>query len=188
MRPAAALGTLLLAAAPLWAQEDLPPGYPPRMGEITGTLGGKDVTWETFDFSVGAFDASAQATRDGESGEVTLRLIGHRPGAPDSRRMRAVIRGSFGASLRLGAARDPEIAIYRGAEWDGPRLTSEGQTVELVIDSIGPEVSDSYSRRVTGHASARLCPKAWLLKSCQEVVLRFDTDVQIDGTVPVQRH
>jgi hypothetical protein len=187
MRPAAALGTLLLAAAPLWAQDDLPPGYPPKMGEISGTLGGKAVAWETFDFSIGAFDASAQATQDGASGEVTLRLVGHRPGEPDNRQMRATIEGSFGPALRPGAAADVEIAIYRGADWDGPRLTSAGQNAELVIDSIGPKVADSYSRRVTGHASARLCPKNWLLKSCQDVVLRFDTDVQIDGTLPIER-
>ena len=57
-------------------REDLPPGYPPKMGEITGTLGGKPVAWETFDYSIGAFDASAQARADWNTRVISLSLMG----------------------------------------------------------------------------------------------------------------
>lgn len=193
MRFAAAIGILLLAAAPTTAQvvvdggEDLPANYPPKMGDITGTLDGKPVAWATYDFSIGAFDASAGATSDWDTKVVNLQIIGYTPGDPQNDRMRVRLKGDFGTILRPGPATAAvEIAILRTRDWDGARLTSEGNRAELVIDSIGPKVPDSYSRHMTGHASAELCPKKWLFKSCKTIELRFDTDVQIDGEMTIE--
>ncbi|MCF1709697.1 hypothetical protein L0V05_12825 [Tabrizicola sp. J26] len=200
MRFAAAIATVLLAAAPVSAQvvvvdgeemrltkEDLPEGYPPKMGDVTGTLDGKPVAWETYDFSVGAFDASAGATSDWETKVISVRIIGYTPGDPDSDKMLLRLQGDFGTVLRPGpASGNVEIAILREKDWDGAQLTSAGKRAELVIDSIGPKVPDSYSRHVTGHASAQLCPKKWLFKSCKDIELRFDTDMQVGSELPIE--
>lgn len=164
---------------------DMGPDYPPKMGGITGTMGGKPMSWETFDFSIGAFDASAWADADWETKEVSARMMGYKPGLPDDLRGRIYIEGDFGKALRTGAALNPVVEIYRGDDRDGPRLTSEGQRAEFVIDSIGPKVEDSYSRRVTGHVTARLCAKDWPLKPCQDITLRFDTNMQMGSTLAV---
>lgn len=167
------------------SEMDMGPDYPPKMGEISGTMGGKPVAWETFDFSIGAFDASAWADSDWETKEVSAHLMGYRPGLPDDMRGRIFIEGDFGKTLRTGAALNPVVEYLRGDAIDGPRLSSAGQTVEFVIDSIGPKVEDSYSRRVTGHVTARLCPVDWPLKSCKDITLSFDTDMQLGSVLEV---
>lgn len=192
----AALMLTLALGAPLAAQtgiempltrEDLPPGYPPKMGEITGTLGGKPVAWETFDYSIGAFDASAQARADWNTRVISLSLMGMKPGKPDDDRQRIWIEAEFGTTLQLGPSLGAaKVRLLRGKDIEGPRLVSEGATAEVVLDSIGPKMADSYSRHMTGHVSARLCPVGWLFRKCQDVTLRFDTDVQIDGDFPIK--
>jgi hypothetical protein len=184
MRIAPALALMLWAGVAssqvaLEVHEDPGPGYPPKMGRISGTLAGKPVAWETYDFSIGAFDASAWADRDWETKAVTARLTGYKPGDPDEMRQRIHIRGGFGLALRTGAAEAPLVEILRGKDFDGPRLSSKGQRAEVVIDSIGPKVEGSYSRQVTGRASARLCPVEWLFKSCQDIEVTFDTQMQM---------
>lgn len=169
--------------------EDLPPGYPPKMGALTGTLAGAPAEWQTYDFSIGAFDASAQASADWQSGEVSVLLIGYPPGAPQADAGRLWVSGDFGQSLRRGAAQAPEVMLVQGKDRDGPRLTSQGQTAELVIDTIGPARPDSYSRRVTGRIRARLCPQGYAagaaLPDCADLALRFDTDLQVSSTLPI---
>jgi hypothetical protein len=188
---------VLALAAPALAQTDgvetaiteadLPPGYPPKMGDISGTLGGKAIAWETFDYSIGAFDASAQARVDWETKVVSLNIMGMKPGKPDDDRQRIWIKADFGNTLQPGpAAGVAQVLFLRGKDSDGPRLVSDGATAKVVLDSIGPQVADSYSRRMRGHVSARLCPVGWVFKKCQDVTLRFDTDVQIDGDVPIK--
>lgn len=167
--------------------EDLPAGYPPKMGDISGTLGGKAMAWETFDYLIGAFDASAQARVDWETKVVSLNIMGMKPGKPDDDRQRIWIKADFGNTLQPGpAAGVAQVLFLRGKDSDGPRLVSDGATAKVVLDSIGPQVADSYSRRMRGHVSARLCPVGWVFKKCQDVTLRFDTDVQIDGDVPIK--
>ncbi len=51
---------------------------PPAMGTIKGQGDGDTITWTTFDFSVGAFDASAWATRENEGrGPERLSILGY---------------------------------------------------------------------------------------------------------------
>lgn len=167
--------------------ETPPPGYPPKMGEISGTLGGKPVAWETFDYSIGAFDASAQVRADWETKVVSLSIMGMKPGKPDEDRQRIWIKAGFGTTLQPGpTVGGAEVVLLRGKDLEGPRLVSQAETVDLVLESIGPQAADSYSRRMTGHVSARLCPVGWAFKKCQDVTLRFDTDVQIDGDFPIK--
>lgn len=184
----AALALMLWAGAAT-AQDsgmDLPEGYPPRLGGASGDLGTKPVVWEFFDFSIGAFDASAWVDQDWNSKEVSLQLMGYAPGSPDDMRFRLWVSGDFGKTFRTGAAEGKvEVSILRGRDTDGPQLSSEGQRVQVVVDSIGPALPNSYLRHVTGHIAARLCPKGWLFKSCQDLTLEFDTDVQMGSVVEV---
>ena len=53
------------------------PGHPPKMGDVTGQLGGQAVAWETYDFSVGAFDGSAWVEHF--DGPYKLHLAGYTP-------------------------------------------------------------------------------------------------------------
>ena len=184
----AALALMLWAGAAT-AQDsgmDLPEGYPPRLGGASGDLGTKPVVWEFFDFSIGAFDASAWVDQDWNSKEVSLQLMGYAPGSPDDMRFRLWVSGDFGKTFRTGAAEGKvEVSILRGRDTDGPQLSSEGQRVQVVVDSIGPALPNSYLRHVTGHIAARLCPKGWLFTSCQDLTLEFDTDVQMGSVVEV---
>ena len=183
---------LLLAALPAFAEDivvydpELPEGYPPKMGDVMGALGGEAVAWETFDFSIGAFDASAWIGAGYETPEMTFHLMAYAPGEPDTMAGRFYAEASFGAELHVGEGEAVTVSIMKGDDIDGPRLSSEGQTAVLVIDSIGPYRENSYNRRVTGHIEAQLCPIDWKRQSCQDLVLTFDTDMQLETTVVVQ--
>ena len=59
-------------------------------------------------------------------------------------------------------------------------------SAQLMIESIGPAEEGSYYRRVTGRIEARLCPVDWPGQDCQDAILAFDTDMQLETTVVVQ--
>ncbi len=190
MRFAPALALMLWAGvAPaqvvLEIPEETPPGYPPLLGAATGTLGYKPVGWEFYDFSVGAFDASAWVDSDWTTKVVSFHLMGYRPGNPKDRTFRLRVSGDFGTAFHPGAAEAPLVEVLKGADLDGPRMSSEGQRADVVIESIGPKTENSYLRHVTGRISARVCPKEWLFRSCKDISLRFETDVQMGSAVPV---
>lgn len=187
-RAAPLILALLLAAQGASAQDegDLPPGYPPKMGEISGTLGKTAVAWEFFDYSIGAFDASAWVDNDWNTKVVTFHLIGYTPGEPDDMRNRVLVHGDFGLSFRTGKADAPlRVSVVQGEDLDGPQLIAEGPDVELTIDSISAQPENSYLRRVTGQVTAKVCPKDLAEETCQDIALRFDTDVQMGSAVPV---
>lgn len=185
-----ALFASLLIAGPVFSEQlyvpDLPEGYPPKMGEVSGTFGGMPVAWETFDFSIGAFDASAWVGVGYETPEVAAHLMAYPVGEPDTKAGRIYAEAEFGAALRTGKGRNVTIEIYQGDDRDGPRLSSEGRRARFFIDSIGPATEGSYNRRVTGRIEARLCPIDWAGKACEDIVLNFDTDMQFESTVPVR--
>ena len=190
LRPA--LLALLTLASPALAQEvvvvvpELPEGYPPKMGDVWGAFGDQGVAWETFDFSIGAFDASAWVGAGYEAPVMTLHLMAYPPGEPDTMAGRVYAEAEFGAALHVGAGTEVAVSIMKADDIDGARLSSEGQTAVLVIESIGPDREDSYSRRVTGTIEARLCPIDWDGQECQDLSLAFDTDVQMESTVVVR--
>lgn len=187
MRLAPALAMMLWAGvASAQVALEIPEETPPKLGAAEGILGGKRVMWEFFDFSVGAFDASAWVDNDWTTKVVTFHLVGYAPNEPRERRFRLHVEGDFGMVFHTGAAEAPVVVeVLKGADFDGPRLTSEGHPAEVVIESIGPKEENSYLRHVTGRISARVCPKDWLFRSCKDISLRFDTDVQMGSEVPV---
>lgn len=190
MRTAPALALMLWAGATLADEalvlpEQPPPGYPPKLGAVSGKLGSTAVAWEFFDFSIGAFDASAWVDRDWKSKVVSFHLMGYAPGQPKDKRFRLRVSSDFGQVFHTGAAEAPLVEVLRGDDVEGPRLTSRGQRAAVVIDSIGALPENSYLRPVTGHIDARLCPQDWLFKACHDISLRFDTKVQMGSDVAV---
>jgi len=186
------IAALLLAALPAFAEDvavydpELPEGYPPKMGGVFGALGDKSVEWETFDFSIGAFDASAWIGSGYETPEMSFHLLAYPPGEPDAMAGRFHAEADFGDALHVGEGESVTVSIMKGDDIDGARLSSEGQPAVLMIDSIGPAREGSYNRRVTGRIEARLCPIDWKRQSCQDLMLAFDTDMQLETTVVVR--
>jgi hypothetical protein len=180
------LAFLLLTALPVAAQEELPAGYPPKMGEVTGTMGEEVKLWETFDFSIGAFDASAWAGESFTADGIAAHVMAYPDGEPDTMAGRIYAEADFGPALRVGKGGKPRVEIYAEEDIDGPRLSSDGQNALFLIDSIGPKVDGSYARRVTGRIEARLCPIDWAGQECTDVALRFDTEMQLETSVTVQ--
>lgn len=189
MRPT--LFALCLAALPAFAEDipvydpDLPEGYPPKMGEVSGSLGAGQVVWETFDFSIGAFDASAWVGSGYEVPLMTLRIMAYPPGEPDRMAGRVFAVAGFGEALKVGDGANVAVSIMKGDDIDGARLSSEGQSAALVIESIGPARENSYNRRLVGTIEARLCPIDWDGQDCQDLSLHFDTDVQMETSVVI---
>jgi hypothetical protein len=176
----------LCLALPAGAQDlDLPEGWPPKMGDVLGTLGDTAVHWETFDFSIGAFDASAWVGSGYETPLMTFHLMAYPPGEPDRLPGRIHATAEYGEALHSGDGAKVHVAILRDEDIDGPRLSSEGQSARLVIDRIGPAREDSYNRRITGRIEAQLCPVDWPGEECRDLMLTFDTDVQLETTVAV---
>ncbi len=174
---AAALALLL--AAPAAAQEALPPGYPPKIGEIGGTLGGQPVAWETFDFSIGAFDASAWFDHvDG----IVLSLVGYLPGEPEGQTGRLLVRARFDGWPAAGqAAAGVTVEIF-DFEMDDPRLTSEGRAAELLLDSVAyDDGPGSGYGSAGGVIRAELCGVDGNDSPCRPFEARFQTLLQYSG-------
>ncbi len=186
---AAILG-LALCAGPIFAQEvmieDGGPGYPPKMGEISGALGKKPMAWETYDFSIGAFDASAWVNE--YQGVVTLRLMGYPPGQPKVMAGRVLISADMGKALKKrGKSSAVEVEIYQGEDRDGPRLSNKGVGGKLKITrlKLAPGAASGYGA-IEGVVTARLCPVDWKEQSCHDFNATFKTELQFDGEIPVK--
>ena len=153
------------------------PAYPPVMGSITGTQDGSAVAWTTYDFSVGAYDASAWFGR--RDGVVALTMTGYPPGDPRSDdgliRLTARVEGPLAAGTTLAAGR---VALIDGGNRDSPRPSGDAT---LTLDSLSREQAESGYGRISGSFAGALCPPAGMGQPCQQIEGRFDTAVQFDG-------
>lgn len=176
-------------ASEVQAYHPPPPGYPPAMGGVVLTEAGTDTTLTTFDFSIGAFDASAFFLKM-EEAEPTFFLTAW-PGAdPDAKSGLLRLEASFAGKVAAGsAASSALVAISIKDDFSGRRWTSEGGgTATLVIDTFTPETPGNSSGygHATGHFAARICSgdgdPAVVAKTarCREVSGSFATDVQYE--------
>ena len=159
----------------------LPPGYPPKIGVISAELAGKAAGWETYDYSIGAFDASAQFS--GPKAAPMFRMLGLPPGQPSSTTNRITMAGNAPGGAKAGPLAKPLIEIVAGTNWDGLRLSSSGQQAEIVVDTLTPK--DSGYGHATGHFSAIVCaandmPIKVDTRHCQPLTGTFETDLQFD--------
>ena len=177
-------GALSLWVGAAQAQQDVPEGWPWLLGEVSGTLGKKAIAWQTYDFSIGALDASVWAGE--REGQIVFHLRALPPGKPQSDRMVLFVTADIGRDLRAGAASgDVTVEIPRGKDREGPRLSSEGQTATLMNDQLRRDPENINNGRVSGTVTARLCPVQWMTKSCQDFSAKFDTGMQFDGTFEI---
>ena len=154
-----------------------PPADPPKIGEISAVLKGKPVAWQTYDFSKGTQDASAQFV--GAKSAPTFRMLGFPPGQPQAASNRLTMKGSGAA--QAGTLRDVLIEVIAGNNWYGLRLSSAGQAANLVLDKVVAKTG-GYGH-ATGHFAARLCrangmPVQVDVRYCQEMTGTFETDFQ----------
>ena len=158
---------------------DLPPGYPPKIGTVSAVLNGKAVGWETYDFSLGSRDASAQFA--GSKDAPVFRMLGFPAGNPKAEANRITMKGA--GPVKAGALSDVLIEVIAGANWDGLRLSSQGQAATLVLDSVAAK--DGVYGHATGHFTAHLCramgqPARVDVRYCQDMTGKFETDYQTD--------
>ena len=163
--------------------EHMPDDYPPRIGGVAALLNGQGMVWDTYDYSIGAFDSSVQITDF--NGETRFFLTGQPVGQPDvdekQLRLFAVMTGPD----QRGALTAPEIEFFEG-DWNGPRLSSVGSVAEVVLDSIVLD-EGGYGGQVKGHFSATLCeadgePIVVDKTKCQPISGTFDSRLQISGS------
>jgi len=176
----------LLLAGPVVAQTavepQVPEGYPPVMGEVTATVGGRDVVWQTYDFSVGAFDASAWVNDLDD--QITLRIMAYPEGQPDKMEDRLLIEVVFPLFPSPGSTPKSVLVEVLGVkDSDGRKLTSGTSPVVFTLDEFS---RNSYAYgRTKGSFEATICLKrtatAKLSKKCQPIKGRFDTEIQFDN-------
>ena len=161
-----------------------PEGWPWLLGGVSGRMGKKAVAWQTYDFSIGALDASVWA---GETdGMVGFHLRALPPGKPKAKRMMLVVIADIGKELRVGpAAGAIKVDILRYDKREGARMSSEGQSASLVIDRLARDADSNTYGKVSGKVTARLCPIKWAGKACQDFSATFVTGMQFDGTFEI---
>lgn len=162
------------------------PGYPPKMGAVSGLYGDLPVAWETYDFSIGAFDASAWAGKYG--GPIMLSIMAYPPGEPDNMQQRILIEAEYDPVLKKGKAKGKvRVEIFKDRDVEGPRLTSDGQSATLEITKVegAPNGGSGYGS-IAGNVSAHLCPVEWPSQKCTDLTVSFSTKLQYDGQVPVR--
>ena len=161
----------------------LPEDYPPRIGGVAAVLNGQGMVWDTYDYSIGAFDSSVQIT--GFNGETRFFLNGEQVGQPNLDKNRLRLFALMTGPDQRGALNAPEIEFIEG-DWDGPRLSSVGSAAEVVLDSIVVD-EGGYGGQVKGHFSATLCegngdPIVVDKTKCQPISGTFDSRLQISGS------
>jgi hypothetical protein len=165
-----------------------PEGYPPAMGGAVLTEGADTFYFTTFDYSIGAFDASAFFLGM-ESGAPTFTLTAWPNGDEDAKSGLLRVEGTFSGVIGPGSTDAAAVvAISIKETFRGRRWTSEGGEGVLVIDSFVPQTPGSSSGygHATGHFTARICSAdgdpAVVAKNarCRAVTGSFETDVQYE--------
>lgn len=183
--PLLALPCLADTTSPPMEAEQLPPGYPPKMGEVTLTGPEGTTVFTTYDFSVGAFDASAWFDSQGEKPHFTLSAY---PDAnPDAEVGKLWLTTLFDAAPKSGSkGLYTLVEIPATKDREGPRLSSAARKATVTLDSFtkeDPAATSGYGH-VTGHFTARLCPVDHSPAvrvpggACHDVSGTFDTKVQ----------
>ncbi|QQA41221.1 hypothetical protein [Pelagovum pacificum] len=148
---------------------------PPVMGFVAAELAGSAQRWTTYDFSIGAFSASAWM-HEVPAG-VELRIMAYQPGQWDVMERRINLTGTL-PSLAPGQASDAVFALLMEEAIDGPRL--EGPAV-LRLTRIEREGDEVYGK-AAGDFSAEICPSGGMEDGpCLPISGRFETEVQFDN-------
>jgi hypothetical protein len=203
MRATLILGCLAMALAPavladeplIPVEAELPDGYPWKLGDVAVTLDDKTRAYTTYDFSIGAFDASVQfrdhvdCSGDGactETGKVALVMVAYPDANPDAEGDLVVVKGIFprlpDRARRTGAV---TVEIRNPGGVEGRSLISKGRA-KLTLTEVrrGKDGSDSYGT-LAATVTATVCEAKdeALIKdgACHSFRAEFVTDVQYDS-------
>lgn len=162
-----------------------PPGYPPRIGMLATHLNEQAEIFETYDYSIGAYDASVQVYNF--NGEIRFSLMAEQIGRPQGKDAKKVyVKAVMRDQTQTGSLADPVIEIISGEQYDGPRLTSVGPNTSVVLDSLTPMGPQGEYGHVRGHLTALLCaatgqPARVDRSECKPFDGSFESDLQIGG-------
>ena len=171
-----AMGLAGVLAGAALAQDTMPPGDeygpdgPPEMGTIIAQGDGDRITWTTYDFSIGAFAASAWVTRDQDgTGPQRLSLLGYSD--PDSHDHRIFIEALVPGYLPGIYAAEVSLVDY---DLDQPRQKG---VLTLSISAFSRTSADGYYGHLTATAEGQLCSARNTI-DCFQVTIAIDTDLQ----------
>ncbi|GGL62174.1 hypothetical protein [Wenxinia marina] len=159
-----------------------PEGGWPVMGTMRARLDGRPFEWTTFDFSVGAFDATAWLQR--VDGAIQLSLRGLPDGDPEADRGWLFVRGTL-PSLAPGETTAAVVALTKEDSIVGPRWQSLPGAATLVLETLERDGDEVYGH-ATGRYAATVCPTdgeaiAFDETDCRRVEGTFDTEIQFDS-------
>ncbi|SHJ11606.1 hypothetical protein [Wenxinia saemankumensis] len=160
-----------------------PEGGWPAMGRVEARLDGRPHEWTTFDYSLGAFSASAWIARRDEAPQMSLRALPD--GNPEAEGGWLFARGTL-ADLAPGPTDDALVALTLEDSVVGPRWQSRPGTATLVLETLEREAGAVYGRG-TGSFAATLCrtdgeAEIFDPGDCRQIEGRFNTELQFDGT------
>ncbi len=177
------------------AAGELPEGYPWKMGDGVVSRDGAARDYATYDFSLGAYDASVQFRKDydcsgvgscKDTGKVVLSL-GAYPGAdPDADADVVHINGLFAALPDSPASTQTVSVVITGPDGRGGKTEVSNGPAELKVTSIarGRDGSDNYGL-LTASVTATVCEAkdGVLIKGgqCHAFTANFSTQVQYDS-------
>lgn len=151
------------------------PAYPPRLGSVAAVIDGTAAGWETFDFSVGAFDASAWFMKVDEA--VVLTVNGYPDGNPRAEDGLIRIAATFGTAIpAAGTVTQGFVSIVDDRAWDTPRLRGP---VTVTVDTIRRDAATSGYGDLTARLAGEICAAAG--GDCREITGTITTRFQYDG-------
>ena len=149
-----------------------PEGGWPVLGTVTGSIGGNAHVWNSYDFSVGAFDASAWI-----EGRM-LNLIFYPEGLSDAKEGLLHVEAPLIELSRSAALAGPaRVQIVDNAAWDAPRLRDLSGRVVITRFLADQALSESGYGTIAGSILAQLCEATG--GGCVPFVGRFETRLQI---------
>jgi hypothetical protein len=155
------------------------PGYPPVMGTVALTDGSlPEAVWTTYDFSVGAYDASAWFGRPG-GGPVTLTITAYPDANPRAENglVRLVVELP-GVPTGPGPLPEGVMALIDGRDWNDPVASGPAS---VTLTGITREQAESGYGTISGTFTGGFCEEVGDLTECRDLTGRFDTRVQFDG-------
>ncbi len=146
---------------------------PPKMGRVIVEGDGDRVVWSTYDFSVGAFDASAWVTATGGgTGPQLVTIMGYL--SHDMKEHRVLIRAGVG-----GYAAGPGQGTLRliDADIDAPTMSG---LITLDVQKLQRDEADAAYGDFRATGTGTLCATDDA-SNCFDVTLDIDTRIQFGG-------
>lgn len=169
---------------------DPPEGWPWKMGTMEVTLDGAAHPYTTYDFSIGAIDASVQLSWEPDAdhsvtpGGAVHFLLGGSPGGTPKPDSDEIFVNAVFPDVPASGTRTGQVTVdwLLGPTLDGSKLRSRGPA-ELTIEQLSRDAAEPSRGQVTGRIRATLCDaqgdRLTPGGACHAFTARFDTRVFI---------